>query len=261
MEDGTDLRGVADIGSGSCHSCTLSSLGDGVYCWGCNNRSQLGRTTAQAAQSAVAVLVPSSSAARLLAVGIEQAHFFGSDMICGWGSNQGSPLSGAPTTTFAMPTCFSLASVQQPFLGYGFGCARLASGAVQCWGLQIGSSTIMSPPGMAVPGIVATTLGGGEGHACARDVNANLRCWGANSYGALGDGTTQDSTIPTTVIDAQGAPLANVLSGGIAISASSLHSCAIRSDGSLYCWGWNNMGQIGNGLRDTNALSATAVRW
>jgi hypothetical protein len=211
--------------------------------------------------SAVAVLVPSSSAARQLAVGDEEAQFFGNDMICGWGYNLASSLSDAATAAFATPTCFTLASVQQPFLGEGHGCARLSSGGVQCWGLQVGGNTIVSPPGSAVPGIVATTLGGGLGHACVRDVNANVRCWGVNSYGSLGDGTSQDSTVPTTVLDARGAALTGVLPGGLTSSGVAMHSCAILGDGALYCWGWNMMGQIGNGASNSSELTATPVRW
>jgi len=99
------------------------------------------------------------------------------------------------------------------------------------------------------------------GHACVRDVNANVRCWGANFYGALGDGSSTDSTIPTTVVDAQGTALAGVLSGGLTIGAAAQHSCAILNDGSLYCWGWNNNGQVGNGVSATNERTATPVRW
>jgi alpha-tubulin suppressor-like RCC1 family protein len=262
MHDGSDLHSVGDLGAGSCFSCALtSSSGVSVYCWGCNNRSQLGLNTAESAQSAVPVPVPSAATAQQLAVGYEEAHFLGSDTICGWGSNAGAALSGATTTTFAVPTCFALAPVQQTFLGEGYGCARLVSGGVQCWGLQIGSSTILAPPGTIVPGIVATTLGGGMGHVCVRDANANVRCWGANFYGSLGDGTSQDSTIPTTVLDAQGAALAGVLSGGLTSSGVALHGCAILGDGSLYCWGWNLMGQIGNGASNNNEPNATPVKW
>lgn len=262
MQDGRELNSVVDLAAGGCFSCALTTTSDvGIYCWGCNNRSQLGRTTTEAAQSAVPLLVPSSSTARQLAVGAEDAHFVGNDMVCGWGYNFASSLAASGTTSFAMPTCFSLTSVSQPLLGDGFGCGRLASGAVQCWGLQIGSSTILAPPGTPVPGIVATTLGGGMDHVCARDVNANVRCWGANGYGALGDGSNQDSTIPTTVLDPRGNALTGVLSDGLTSSGYAMHSCAILGDGSLHCWGWNMMGQIGNGVSNTSERRATPVKW
>src|SRR4029078_11576235 len=186
MADGSELNSVVDLAVGSCSSCALTSNGSvGVYCWGCNNWSQIGRTTTEAVQSAVPLLVPSSVSTRQLTLSAEAAAFFGSDMICGWGSNIGSAISGAAMTTFAMPTCFSLASVLQPFLGEGFGCARLASGAVQCWGLQIGSSTSVGPPGTGVPGIVATALGGGNGSRLRarrerkREVLGREFLWGA----------------------------------------------------------------------------------
>ena len=98
-------------------------------------------------------------------------------------------------------------------------------------------------------------------HVCARDVNANVRCWGANVYGALGDGSDQDSTVPTTVLDPQGNALAGVLSDGLTNSGYAMHSCAILGDGSLHCWGWNMMGQIGNGASNTSERRATPVKW
>jgi hypothetical protein len=257
--DGNDLANVYDIAAGSCFTCALAA--DGVYCWGCNNASQLGRDSTSLTQSPSALLVPSSSGATLLAVGDEVAHFSDGGKVCGWGSNAGKAISGTADASFATPSCFSLSGILQTVLGRGWGCARLASGAVQCWGLQIGSSNIVAPPGMAQPGLLATKLGGGEAVACARLADGSEKCWGANNEGGLGDGTMQDETVATAVVDNQGIPLSSVLSDGQSKSGVALHSCAIQSDGALRCWGWNEKGQIGIGTSMTDVRTATLVRW
>jgi alpha-tubulin suppressor-like RCC1 family protein len=262
--DGTDLRFVADLAAGAVSACALVSSGvAGVYCWGHNEWSQLGRAAAQIAQSPAALLVPSSSSARLLAVGETTVHFVDvDDKVCGWGANRGSAISNGALLSSDTPTCFSLPSVLQTVLGGANGCGRLSSGAVQCWGLVIGSNgTIAPPPGMVLPGIAATTLGGGFDYLCARDANGTARCWGVNSDGALGDGTSQHSTVPTTVLNALGDPLTGVLSDGISSGGSARHTCAILGDGSLHCWGLNDRGQIGNGATTMAERRAVPVRW
>jgi len=79
-------------------------------------------------------------------------------------------------------------------------------------------------------------------HSCAL-VSESVWCWGANSNGQLGNGTTTDSEFPVQVISA------NVQ----AIAAGSAHTCAITTSGSLLCWGDNSHGAVGDGT--------TADRW
>src|SRR5262249_3794586 len=145
--------------------------------------------------------------------------------------NLGQALSAATSSTFSAPTCFALSPVLETLLGRGWGCGRLASGVIQCWGLVIGTgSTILAPPGMAAPALTATKLGGGMGHACARIADGSVKCWGANAEGEIGDGTNQDETVVTSVLDAQGNPLGNVLSDGLSRSGVAMHSCAISGN-------------------------------
>jgi hypothetical protein len=85
----------------------------------------------------------------------------------------------------------------------------------------------------------------GGSHACARKIDGTVWCWGNNSYGQLGNGTTTSSL--TTPVQATG------IAGATTVSVGDITSCASTST-STYCWGYNGQGAIGNGST-VNALS------
>lgn len=92
-----------------------------------------------------------------------------------------------------------------------------------------------------VIGVIPVTGGGpiidaGQGHTCMTSANGVL-CWGLNSSGQVGDGSTINRLKPVYVKN-----LADVTT----ISLGSNHSCALLSDGTIWCWGKNGVGQLGN---------------
>jgi alpha-tubulin suppressor-like RCC1 family protein len=91
-------------------------------------------------------------------------------------------------------------------------------------------------------------MAAGYNHNCAIKTDGSAWCWGRNSNGQLGDGTTTSQTTPVAV--------SGLASGVTRIAAGFLHTCAGRTDGSVWCWGWNFYGQVGDG---TNTERATPV--
>ena len=155
------------------------------------------------------------------------------------------------TTSTAPGTVTKLAA------GNDHTCALMTDGTLQCWGDnadgQVGDGTdFPSRPPRTVIGlngrVVAIATGGN--HSCALLVGGTLNCWGRNSSGQLGDGTTDERLIPVAVVGLPMAPTA--LAGGDA------HSCALFPGGALFCWGNNSSGQLGNGTTN-DSLAPVAV--
>jgi len=90
-------------------------------------------------------------------------------------------------------------------------------------------------------GLTIAALSAGD-HTCAVTTVGASYCWGFNSAGQLGDGTTDRKSTPVLVIMPAGVRFAAVSAGGD-------HTCGVTPSGTAYCWGWNQDGQLGDGTR------------
>ncbi len=141
--------------------------------------------------------------------------------------------------------------------GREYTCALTTSGGVKCWGVNwdgmLGNGT--QGDGSATPvdvmGLTSgvTAISAGATHACALTVTGGVKCWGDNSGGDLGDGTSLSRNRPVNVY--------GLSTGVIAISSGWASTCALTSSGAVKCWGLNDEGQLGNGTRTSSATPVT----
>jgi alpha-tubulin suppressor-like RCC1 family protein len=104
----------------------------------------------------------------------------------------------------------------------------------------IAASALCLLPSAAGAALPTVTTGGA--HTCAVGDSGVVWCWGANEHGQLGNGNTTPSTTPVAV---QGLP------GTVSqIAASRYSTCALLTDRSVWCWGGNSQGEIGDGTWD-----------
>lgn len=167
-----------------------------------------------------------------------------------WGNNFYGQIGDGSITDHLVPTEIpgltnGIAAIST---GSNHSCALTDAGGVKCWGynnfgqLGNGSTTDGHAPvdvvGMS-SGIAAISLG--RYHTCALTTAGGVKCWGFNSDGQLGDGTTTDSLAP---VDVNG-----LTSGVLAISVGERYGCAITANRGLKCWGINASGQLGDGTK------------
>jgi alpha-tubulin suppressor-like RCC1 family protein len=204
--------------------------------------------SASAAASSPGALSPSGSAAAAeppgqaveIAMGLEHgcARLRDGTVRC-WGDNLYGQL-GIPGIGKHPPTAVpGLGPVAQIAASAESTCARRDDGKVLCWGKPLGASDAPDaglPAEPFIPRPVAgldrpatqIAMSASGRHACARLDDATVRCWGDNSCGQLGDGTTRSRT--------RAAPVARLFSRAQLVAAGVEHSCALTDDG-VFCWG------------------------
>jgi alpha-tubulin suppressor-like RCC1 family protein len=128
--------------------------------------------------------------------------------------------------------------------------ALTAGGQVYGWGIdahgEIGNGShggdVVTPSLISGLGNVVA-IAAGMYHGCAVSIDGTMRCWGWNTRGGIGDGTTLERDTPTSVVTGGGSPLSNV----VAISAGTEDSCANLATGMSLCWGYGYPGMLGDG--------------
>ncbi|HKY98804.1 MAG TPA: Ig-like domain-containing protein [Gemmatimonadaceae bacterium] len=230
---GSASANTIDVGDGM--ACGIITLGQG-FCWGVNNHSQLAAQTDS-------VCFPSAD------VGI---------------------VVGDSTISTSLPCSLIPKRISQTLAfasisaGDSTGCAITTVGRGYCWGLgahgETGTGSIgdRSTPTLISGSLTFTSISVGGNHACGIADGGIGYCWGDDAFGQLGDARTVNSTTPIPV-SGGGAPAVFSM-----ISAGFQHTCALTSDGTAFCWGRGNFGQLGNGgvgSSDTPVAVATGSKF
>jgi len=262
---------VTDISVGlDDHVCAVA---DGAaYCWGSNVRGQLGDGTTTDSTVPVAVDVTGGLAGKTVTEVSAGSLFtcaIADDAAYCWGDSTYGKL-GIGSTTGASPVPLAVsaagvldgATVTQISAGSWDACV-IADGAVYCWGYnvygEIGINNYTVRPVPTAPittgvlsGKTLTQVTAGDFSTCVLDSDGAAYCWGKNDTAQLGDGTTTNRYVPVSVSTdgaLAGKTLARIDTGGGS-------TCAVDTEGTAYCWGKNDTGQLGDG---TATMSKVAV--
>lgn len=248
--------GATAVSTGSYQTGAITSSG-GVVCWGVGTSGQLGN--GGVASSTVPVNVSLTGSVTAISSGTDSncAIKSNKDVVC-WGYGSNGAIGNGSFSNATVPALVTLVGgARAVSVGHLHVCAIKSDGGVVCWGangfgeLGNGSTGVNS----AVPVTAnlpekAIAISSGYFHTCAVLASGVVSCWGRGVSGQLGNGSTggtNNSSVPLAI-----AP--SLLNGVAFISAGYGHTCAVKTNGSLTCWGENFYGQLGNGSTTSTSL-------
>ncbi len=203
--------GVVAFDAGYLHTCALTT-GGGVKCWGNNDAGQLGDGTMVSKSNPVYVVGLSSGVAAITTGEYHTCALTNGGGVKCWGSNGWGELGDGMGGDKSSPVnVVGLASgVTAIAAGMWQTCGLITGGGVKCWGSnwygELGDGTSgertykNTPVDVVGLGNDVVALTAGDWYTCALTVAGQVKCWGYNDYGQLGDGTTTDRSTPVDVI-------------------------------------------------------------
>ncbi len=261
--------GLKVISAGGKHSCSIKNLDGSLWCWGNNESGQLGNNTTTSVSSPRSI---SSESWQTVVTGDKHSCAIDeNDALYCWGKNDAGQVGNGTTIPQEEPAAIATnADWRDISLGKNHSCAIKNDNFLWCWGSNTSLQLGHSPTNNRRPSLLSKTnadesivteqwsaTASGNSHTCAiHNTDQSLWCWGGNGNGQIGQGTISALIAEPTELAAG--------SQWLSIAANGNHSCAIRSDSSLWCWGGNDAGQVGNGSNEnvtTPTLINSATDW
>jgi alpha-tubulin suppressor-like RCC1 family protein len=241
------LNGGVAIDAGGSHSHALKDDGTLVG-FGDNTNGRIGDGTTTPRYLPTAV----SSLTAVVAVSSGEDHSLalkGDGSVLAWGNNTYGQIGDSTTTARTSPTAITgVNAASAVAAGDSFSVVLEQDGTISSWGrnnsgqLGNGGAGTDSTSPVSVSSIsTATKIAAGFQHALALLADGTLRAWGNNSWGQIGDGYSGSSYHRSSPVEVAG------LDDVIAIAAGSAFSMALKDDGTLWTWGSNSQGELGDG--------------
>lgn len=239
------LSNVKAIAAGGWHSVALKNDGT-VWVWGWNTDGQLGDGTTT--DKSTPQQVPGLTGVVKIAAGTYHVLALKNDgTVWAWGDNVSGQIGDGTTVDRNSPVQVAgLTNVSAIAAGRFFSLAIKNDGSVWTWGENLygqlgdGTTTDKSTPVQVtgLTGVVDAVVASGAFHCLAMKNDNTVCAWGRNTYGNLGDGTVQNSSVP---VQASG------ISAALGIAAGTNFSLLYKADGTFWACGRNASGQLGDG--------------
>jgi len=242
------------VACGQSHSCAVDNQA-GLSCWGNNGTGQLGAVPASAGGQADVPGGPWQS----VATGLYQTCAIEQDgtLWC-WGDNTNGTLGTGSTKPSSVPVQVTGQGWSQVSTNYLHTCAVKTDGTLWCWGLnanlEAGTTSPLPWSPVQLAGTTWTQVTTGLYHTCAIKKDGTLWCWGGNLSGQLGS-----DSIPVLPTSQTSDPVQVTGTAWQSVSAGQSHTCAIMLDGTLWCWGSNSSGQLGDSTLDSKSTPVAVV--
>jgi alpha-tubulin suppressor-like RCC1 family protein len=231
--------GATWVAAGTSHSCAV--VNGGVRCWGSNAEGQLANGSISQSPVPIQVIAEGAGATSVDAGTAATCAIASGGVRC-WGNGAPRVVRVHGTGDGNVATSVAVSALVS---------SAVVDGSIESWfngGLTV-AGFVRFPVQAIATGAGATAVAAGTRHGCVL-ADGGVRCWGSNSDGELGNGSTTNSTLPVQAI-AGG-------SGATALDAGGRHTCAVVNGG-VRCWGFNGSGRLGTGNTVSSLLPVQTI--